>query len=213
MKTKVKDVMTTPVVAVKPTASFRELAAALRRHRISALPVVDDDAKLIGIVSEADMLAKEALYGSHGGVIADRLPLREREKADGVIAGELMTRQTVTVTPDDTVEQAAQLMYHLRVKRLPVTDPDGHLVGIVSRSDMLAVYERSDEQILAEITGDVIQRELLIDPALFTVTVADGVVTLQGSPETAAIGRALAEKARAVPGVVALRDELTYPAA
>ncbi len=213
MKTKVKDVMTTPVVAVKPNASFRELAATLRRHRVSALPVVDDDTRLIGIVSEADMLAKEALYGSHGGAIADRLPPREREKADGLVAGDLMTRQTVTVAPGDTIEQAARLMYHLRVKRLPVIDPDGHLIGIVSRSDMLAVYERSDEQILAEITGDVIQRELVIDPALFTVAVTDGVVTLQGSPETAALGRALAEKVRGVLGVVALHDELTYPAA
>jgi len=213
MKTKVKDVMTTPVVAVKPTASFRELAAMLRRHRISALPVVDDDTRLIGIVSEADMLAKEALYGSHDGGIADRLPHREREKADGVIAGDLMTSQTVTVTPDDTVEQAARLMYHLRVKRLPVIDPGGHLVGIVSRSDMLAVYERPDEHILAEITDDVLGRQLLTDPALFTVTVLDGIVTLQGSPETATLGRALAEKVRGVLGVVALHDELTYPAA
>ncbi len=213
MKTKVKDVMTTPVVAVRPTASFKELAATLRRHRISALPVVDEDTKVIGIVSEADMLAKEALYGDHGGVMAGRLPHREQQKADGVTAGDLMTRQTVTVAPEDTVEQAARLMYHLRVKRLPVIDPDGHLVGIVSRADMLAVYERSDEQIRAEITNDVIRRELLIDPALFTVTVTNGLVTLRGSPETAALGRALVEKVRHVLGVVALHDELTYPAA
>ena len=98
-------------------------------------------------------------------------------------ASDLMTRLMVTVTPDDTVEQAARLMYHLRVKRLPVVDPGGHLVGIVSRTDVLAVYDRPDEQIEAEITDEVIQRELLIDPAPFAVTVADGVVTVAGAPK------------------------------
>jgi len=208
---RVKDVMTAPVVAVTPTASFKELAVMLRRHRVSALPVVDDDTKLIGIVSEADLLAKEALNGGRGGTIAGQVRHREQEKADGVTAGDLMTRLTVTVTPDDTVEQAARLMYHLRVKRLPVVDPGGHLVGIVSRTDVLAVYDRPDEQITAEITGEVIRRELLIDPAPFTVTVADGVVTVAGAPETAELGRTLVEKIRHVPGVVDIHDELSYP--
>jgi CBS-domain-containing membrane protein len=210
---RVKDVMSAPVVAVKPAASFKELAVMLRRHRVSALPVVDDDTRLIGIVSEADLLAKEALNGSHGGVMADRLPHREREKADGVTAADLMTRLTVTITPGDTVEQAARLMYHLRVKRLPVVDPGGQLVGIVSRSDLLAVYDRPDDVILAEITDDVIQREMLIDPAPFAVTVINGIVTIQGSPETAELGRTLVEKIRHVLGVVDIHDELTYPVA
>ncbi|MGH3404388.1 MAG: CBS domain-containing protein [Streptosporangiaceae bacterium] len=205
--------MTAPVVAVKPTASFKELVVMLRRHRVSALPVVDEDTKLIGIVSEADLLAKEALNGSHGGGMAGQLQHGEQQKADGVTAGDLMTRLTVTVTPDETVEQAARLMYHLRVKRLPVIDPSGYLVGILSRTDVLAVYDRPDEMILAEITGGVIQRELLIDPAVFTVTVADGVVTVQGSPETAELGRAFVEKIRQVLGVVDVHDELSYPAA
>jgi CBS domain-containing protein len=203
--------MTAPVVAVKQTASFKELAVMLRRHRVSALPVIDEDTKLIGIVSEADLLAKEALNGDHGGVIAGQVQHREQEKADGVTAGDLMTRLTVTVTPDDTVEQAARLMYHLRVKRLPVVDPGGHLVGIVSRTDVLAVYDRPDEQIKAEITDEVIQRELLIDPAPFTVTVADGVVTVAGAPETAELGHTLVEKIRHVLGVVDIHDELSYP--
>lgn len=210
---RVRDVMTAPVVAVKPTASFKELVVMLRRHRVSALPVVDEDTKLIGIVSEADLLAKEALNGSHGGGMAGQLQHGEQQKADGVTAGDLMTRLTVTVTPDETVEQAARLMYHLRVKRLPVIDPSGYLVGILSRTDVLAVYDRPDEMILAEITGGVIQRELLIDPAVFTVTVADGVVTVQGSPETAELGRAFVEKIRQVLGVVDVHDELSYPAA
>jgi CBS domain-containing protein len=208
---RVKDVMTAPVVAVTPAASFKELAVMLRRHRVSALPVVNDDTRLIGIVSEADLLAKEALNGDHGWMIAGQAQHREQQKADGVTAGDLMTRLTVTVTPDDTIEQAARLMYHLRVKRLPVVDPGGQLVGIVSRSDLLAVYDRPDDMILAEITGDVIQREMLTDPAPFTVTVINGIVTVSGSPETAELGRMLVEKIRHVPGVVDVHDELSYP--
>ena len=210
---RVKDVMTTPVVAVKPTASFKELAVMLRRHRVSALPVVDDDTRLIGIVSEADLLVKEVLNGSGGGAMAGLLPHREQEKADGVTAADLMTRLTVTITPEDTVEQAARLMYHLRVKRLPVVDPGGQLVGIVSRSDLLAVYDRPDDMILAEITDDVIRREMLIDPAPFTVTVINGIVTVSGVPESAELGRTVVERIRQVLGVVDVHDELTYPVA
>ena len=88
----------------------------------------------------------------------------------------------MTVKPDDTVEQAARLMYHLQVKRLPVVDAGGYLVGIVSRADLLTVFDRPDEEIRAEIVNDVILREFLVDPALFMVTVADGVVTITGHP-------------------------------
>jgi CBS domain-containing protein len=205
---RVKDVMTTPVVAVKSTASFKELAVMLRRHRVSALPVVDDDTRLIGIVSEADLLVKEVLNGGGGGAMAGRLPHREREKAGGVTAADLMTRLTVTITPEDTVEQAARLMYHLRVKRLPVVDPGGQLVGIVTRSDLLAVYDRPDDMILAEIT-DVIQ--MLADPAAFAVTVINGIVTVSGAPDSAELGGAVVEKIRQVLGVVDVHDELSYP--
>jgi CBS domain-containing protein len=86
----------------------------------------------------------------------------------------------VTVKPDDTVEQAARLMYHLQVKRLPVVDAGGYLVVIVSRADLLTVFDRPDQEIRAEIVDDVVLHEFLIDPSLFIVTVADGVVTVTG---------------------------------
>ena len=171
--------MTSPVVAVKRDASFKDIAALLRKHRVSAFPVVDEYSKLIGVVSEADLLAKEALSGDPGGMITGLLHHRELEKADGVTAGDLMTTNAVTVRPDDTVEYAARLMYHLRVKRLPVIDAGSYLVGIISRADVLAVFDRPDNQIRAEITDDLILHEFLIDPAVFTVTVTDGVVTLR----------------------------------
>ena len=102
-------------------------------------------------------------------------------------------------------------MYTLQVKRLPVVDAGGYLVGIVSRADLLTVFDRSDEQIHAEIVNDIILRDFLVDPALFTVAVADGVVTVKGAPETADLGHRLVTRIRRVQGVVAVRDELTYP--
>jgi CBS domain-containing protein len=211
MKTTVKDVMTTEVVAVKLGASFKEMAAHLRQSRVSAFPVIDDDGKVIGVVSEADMLAKEVLNADHTGTITAMLHRREQEKADGLTARELMTHPAVTVRPEDSVEQAARLMYTLQVKRLPVIDRSGCLVGIITRSDVLAVFDRSDSDIRQEISDNVIADGFLLDPTQFTVTVQAGVVTLAGSPETEALGRDLVEKIRHVQGVVAVRDRLSYP--
>ena len=178
--------------------------AALRRYRVSALPVIDDQEKVIGVVSEADMLAKEV----HRGLIDELVHHKEVHKADGLTAGDLMTHPAVTVRPGDSVEHAARLMYNLRIKRLPVVDAGGGLVGVISRTDLLAVYDRPDEQIREEIEG-LIRPEF--GPSQFTVTVHDGVVILQGSPETAALGHHLVGKVRHVQGVVAVRDRFSYP--
>jgi CBS domain-containing protein len=214
--TTVKDVMSTPVVAVRRDASFKEMAAKLRAYRVSAFPVIDDDGKVIGVVSEADLLAKEALADDHAGIhgaITGIWRHTEYEKAEGLTAGDLMTHPAMTVRPDDPVEQAARLMYTLQVKRLPVVDAGARLVGIVSRADVLAVFDRPDTEILAEITDDIILREFLLDPGRFMVRVDQGVVTLQGNLEAAVLGRNLVDRVRHVRGVVAVRDELAYPPA
>ena len=216
MKATVKDVMSAEVVAVRRGASFKEMAASLRQYRVSAFPVIDDDGKVIGVVSEADLLAREALADGQAGIpgaVAGLLHHKQHEKADALTAGEMMTHPAVIVRPDDTVEHAARMMYTLRVKRLPVVDAGGHLIGIVSRSDVLAVFDRPDSEILAEITDDVILHEFLIDPALFIVMVRDGVVTIRGNLESANLGHELVTKIRHVRGVVAVRDELSYPPA
>jgi CBS domain-containing protein len=209
MNATVKDVMTNQVVAVRRDATFKEMAATLRRYRVSAFPVVDDHEKVIGVVSEADLLARDAL--ADPGVLDGLLHHKEARKAEGLTAGDLMTHPAVTVRPDDSVEHAARLMYALRIKRLPVVNAGGDLVGLVARSDLLAVYDRSDEEIRTEVLDRVIVREFLEDPRQFSVTVTDGVVTLQGSPETTALGRNIVRKVRHVAGVVAVRDHLSYP--
>jgi CBS-domain-containing membrane protein len=209
MKTEVKDVMTTQVVAVRSGATFKEMAAALRQYRVSGFPVIDEHEKVIGIVSEADLLAKEAL--TDPGVLTGVLPHEDVRKAEGLTAGDLMTPRAVTIRPEDSIEHAAQLMHFLHVKRLPVVDADGGLVGLVSRTDVLAVYDRPDDDIRAEITGNVILRGFPEDPRRFAVTVQAGVVTVQGSPETAALGHDIVRKIGHIPGVVAVHDELSYP--
>jgi CBS-domain-containing membrane protein len=210
MKTTVRDVMTTRVIWVSADATFREMALALREHRVSAFPVVDGDRKVIGVVSEADMLTKEAL-DDEPGVLAGILHRKDQAKARGVTAGDLMTTAVVAVRPEDTVEHAAKLMYDRRVKRLPVTDADGHLVGIVSRADVLAVFDRTDAEIRKEIHDEVLLGEFLTDPLIFTVTVKDGIVTLAGRPETNESGHEIVRRIRHLQGVVAVRDRLDYP--
>jgi len=208
--TTVQEIMTTRVIWVKKDATFREMATALHEHRVSAFPVVDDDQKVIGVVSEADMLNKEAL-DDEPGMISGILHRRDQAKARGVTAGDLMTTAVVAVRPDDTVEHAAKLMYDRRVKRLPVTDENGRLVGIISRADVLSVFDRTDHDIYQEITNEVILGGFLANPSAFQVTVKDGIVTLAGRPETNETGHDIVRLVRHVQGVVAVRDRLSYP--
>jgi CBS domain-containing protein len=204
MNNAVKDVMTIRVVSVKRGTSFKEMATALRENRVSAFPVIDDDGKVIGLVSEADMLARKVLSTGmqhRGG----------QEKAEDLTADDLMTHPAITISPEDSVEVAARLMYTLQVKRLPVIDPSGRLAGIISRTDVLATFDRSDEQIRREVTDDVIWHEFGLGPGQLAVTVQAGVVTLEGNAETAALGDVIVRKVRHVQGVVAVRDRLSYP--
>ncbi len=210
MKTPVKDIMTTRVVSVREDTPFKELAAALRTHRVSAFPVLDSGGKVIGVVSEADLLTKEA-WDSAAGVLSTILHRKDQQKALGITAGDLMSRPAVIVAPEDTAEHAATVMYTRRVKRLPVVDENGHLVGIISRADVLAVFDRSDEEICNEIINDVMPSDFLFGPEAFTVTVREGVVTLSGMPKTRRLGHQLVQRTRHVQGVVAVRDRLSYP--
>jgi CBS-domain-containing membrane protein len=214
MRAKVADIMTRAVIAVHRGATFKEIAARLQDGHISAVPVIDEDNKVIGVVSAADLLAKEAVAGdgqNFTGPLAGLLHRQELEKARGVTADELMTRPPVTVGPDDPISQAAQLMYDRRVKRLPVVDSAGRLAGIVSRTDILGVFSRPDEEIHKQITNDVILDTYLMNPLRFRVTVKDGVVTMSGDPESALVGHEIIDTIRHVEGVVAVRDRLDYP--
>ncbi len=122
-----------------------------------------------------------------------------------------MTKPPVTIGPDETVSHAARLMYSRKVKRLPVVDDRGRLVGIVSRADVLSVFSRPDAEIRHDIIENVIIGTVLTDPARFIVTVDNGIVTVEGNPENASVGRDMIEEIRHVEGVVSVRDMLAYP--
>ena len=201
MNAYVTDVMTTNVMTVRPDTPLRSLAAMFRRHRVSAFPVTTEDGKVIGVVSESDLIA----------LVAGRRHRWHRASAQET-AGDLMTHPAVTVSPDEPVQTAARLMHSHRLQRLPVVDLDGRLAGIISRSDVLSVFRRSDEEIRREITQDVIADGFFTDPARFTVTVHNGIVTLEGEPGSAVLGAGIAGRVEHIEGVVAVRDRFTYPA-
>jgi len=190
---RVKDIMTTHVVAVRSDASYREMIAALRARRVSGLPVVDAEGTVVGVVSETDLLTKRATAAP--------------------TAADLMTRPVVTTSPDELVSSVARLMSRRKLRRVPVVDRGGRLVGIVCRSDVLSVFSRPDEDIRREITQDVILDGFFTDPERLTVTVKDGIVTLAGAPGSVVLGRGIVDQARHVEGVVAVLDRFTYPLA
>ncbi len=120
-----------------------------------------------------------------------------------------MTKPPVTIGPEETVSHAARLMYSRKVKRLPVVDDRGRLVGIVSRADVLSVFSRPDAEIRHDIIENVIIGTVLTDPARFMITVENGIVKVEGIPENETVGRDMIEEIRHVEGVVAVRDFLT----
>jgi CBS domain-containing protein len=211
MHSTVKDVMSTHVIAVRQGAPYKDMAAMLHDQRVSAFPVIDDDNKVIGVVSETDLLTKEALEATVPRTLQALTRERVRSQVNAVTAADLMTKPAVTIGPDELVTHAARLMFNQRVKRLPVVSDDGTLIGIVTRSDVLSVYGRPDAQIQHQVTQDLILGTFLCDPDRFTVTVKDGIVTIGGTPETAAVGHDLIDSIRHAEGVVAVRDRLSYP--
>jgi CBS domain-containing protein len=210
MKSTVKDVMTTHVVAVRKTASFKEMIVRMRKSRVSAFPVIDDAGRVIGVVSQADMLNKEADLAPGPKPLSSILRFRDHEKALGVTAAELMTSPPMTVGPDTPLADAARLMRDRGVKRLPVVNASEHLVGIISRADVLSVFDRPDADIRREVNQEVVAETFMMDSRALAVKVHDGIVTLTGRPETDQLGHELADAIRHIDGVVAVRDEMSY---
>lgn len=208
--TTVGDVMTRRVLAAREDAEFKLIVEVMRVNRISALPVVDAHNRVLGVVSEGDLLAKEAAAAPQRAGSHRPHPGAER-KAAADVAITLMTRPAVTIGPDVSVAEAARLMSTRRLKRLPVTDADGHLIGIVSRVDVLSIFTRPDYEIRDEIIGEVIVGDFALDPATFDVEVRSGMVTITGQAESKAVATRLLDAIRHVEAVVDVRDRLSYP--
>ena len=211
MHSLVKDLMTTQVVTVGPATPFKEIAARLAEHRVSAVPVVDDG-RVLGVVSEADLLLKEEFTDPDQDIPLFWTKRRrlERDRAAATTARDLMTVAVVSIAPEATVAEAARRMHAAGVKRLPVVGEGGRLVGIVSRGDLLKVFNRTDQAIRREIMDDVIVGEFTMDPNRFFIHVDDGVVVLQGRVERHSLLPYLFRAVHAVEGVVRVENRLAY---
>jgi CBS-domain-containing membrane protein len=203
---RVRDVMQVPAVAVPGDLQFVDVAHTLAREQVSAVPVVDADDHVIGVVSESDLLAKAAVMAEprRHGAVGRLWQHRLYEKSHGDTAATLMTFPPVTVHPADRVADAAWTAAHARLKRLPVTDYHGRLVGVVTRRDLLRALIRDDAEIRAEVESLVGQH--LLDPRAVGITVENGVVTMTGTLDKAVVAELFAA-VRGIDDVVGVVDD------
>jgi CBS domain-containing protein len=179
---RVSDVMTTSVVTVDRYTSYQEIDRLLTERRISGVPVLTMGRQVAGVVSEADLLAAEdetARRARMAGTLGHRWRLRKQPHVN-LTAGALMTSPAITIGPDATIPAAARLMNTHHVRRLPVVDEEGRLVGVVSRRDLLSVFLRPDDDIVRD-ARQVLDELPLADPKDVVVRVKHGVVTLAGT--------------------------------
>jgi len=210
---KVQDVMTTDVATTTPDALLKEAAVELVRRRISGMPVVDDDGRVLGVVSETDILAKEGDEHKSGGFLQWLVNPGDpwiTARFDAVNVEDAMSAPARTITADRHIAEAATIMLDEDVNRLPVVDADGKLVGLLSRGDLVRAFARSDEEILEEIEEDVIRKVMWLSPSSVDVTVTNGIVTLSGEVASEADAELLPTFARKVPGVVEVSSSLTH---
>lgn len=207
----VQELMSRDVVRARPDTPFKELVRLLEENDVTAVPVVDELDRPMGVVSEADLLRKSADQAdSSGRTPIPHLEAWERAKAEGSRAEELMSAPAVCARPEWTVVEAARLMETQHVKRLPVVDEADRLLGIVSRGDLLRVFLRRDEAIREEITGDVLRRTLGIDPRDVAAEVRDGRVTLTGTVEHKSLVPVIEQLCRGVDGVVSVAAQIEF---
>lgn len=205
----VGDIMTRSVAAVGRWASFKDVVGLMHDREVSALPVLAGPGRVVGVVSEADLLPTEELRDSPEKGYA-LLPPAEVVKAGAVTAGDLMSSPAITVRPRATLAEAARLMARNKVKRLPVVDERGLLRGVVSRGDLLKVFLREDDDIADEVRRDIVP--LLFPPRESDVGVAvhDGVTRLSGRVSDMSLAPVAARLVRAVEGVVDVECDLTW---
>jgi CBS domain-containing protein len=205
---RVLDIMTIDVLTTTPDASLKEAARTMVKAGVSGLPVVDESGDLVGIITEADFLEREADRSQRrllSAMLHEGGPV-----VDAETVGEVMTRDPVVIFPEASVTEAARVMAHHHVKRLPVVDAGGDLVGIISRADVVAVFTRPDDVIEDEIREDIVRRVLLLDVDTLDVKVDNGVVSVSGTAPTATDARLLEALIRRIDGVVRLDSHVIY---
>lgn len=211
---KVQDVMTTDVATTTPDTPLKQAALGFVQRGISGMPVVDDARHVLGVISEADILAKEGDDRRGGGGflqwLVDPGDPWISARFDAVTVADAMSKPALTIQPGRPLADAATIMLEEGINRLPVVDDGGALIGLVSRGDLVRAFARSDAEIQHEIEEDVIRKALWLDPSTVEVSVQNGVVNLTGEVATAADAELLPTFTRKVPGVVEVTSSLTY---
>ena len=208
----VSDVMTTHVHVASPQAPFKVLVRLIEENKVSAIPIVDQQGIPIGIVSEADLLLKERRHELESS--EDLLHLRkrrtERAKAEGTVASQVMTSPAITVPADTPLSKAAQMMQKKNVRRLVVVDQRGRIAGIVSRSNLLQVFLRTDAELRDEIAGTLVPALVSSSAGGIRVEVRSNIVTLSGEVDRKSDVEVLIRSTRDLDGVVDVVDRLKY---
>jgi len=217
MKTsKVGEVMTSEVIGARQETPFKDVAQLLARHRISGLPVVDADDKVLGVISETDLIRRQAAKAERDREGRFRLPALRRKariatgKARAMTAGQLMSTPAITVHPEQAVADAARVMERHHIERLPVVDEEDRLIGIATRRDLLRVFLRTDEEIRQEIIDEVLTRAMCLPPHTVIVSVHDGTATLEGRLERRSDIPLVVQLTWRVDGVVGVMNSLTF---
>jgi CBS domain-containing protein len=208
----VADVMTSRVHVANAYTPFKVLVRLIEENRISALPIVDQHGMPIGVVSESDLLLKErrAELESKAGPLRMWRRRQEMDKAEGVVASDLMSSPAITVGLAATITAAARLMQQRNIRRLVVVDARGRIAGIVSRSDLLQVFLRTDEDLREEVESRIIPAVVPTDAATIQVAVESNVITLSGEVDRRSDAEVLTRLARDVDGVVDVVNMLTF---
>lgn len=211
---KVSDVMTRGVISVPPAMPLRDVARLLNEHRISGLPVVDDNGDLVGVISEADLLVKQL-----SRPVSRRLPMEwiigerhdpaELRRRAATTAAEAMSSPAITVDADRPLREAAALMIDRAVNRLPVV-ADGKVIGIVTRADLVRAYLRLDDEIQHAVTEEVVRHTMWLDPTALDIEVHDGVVRIAGTVDRRSTARILEKLVGLVDGVVQVESYLGW---
>lgn len=206
----VRDAMTdrARLVTVTVDTTLKQVADLMLEHRVSGLPVVDVDGRVLGVISEADVVSGETGgTGGHGMIARARAVADPEALAIPRTAGEAMSSPAVTILADETVMEAAHRIAERDVNRLPVVDEDGRLVGIIARADVVRAFARSDDEIADAVRAEV-RRSLGVAADAVQVAVSDGEVLLSGEVASDSNAKLAAFFATRVPGVVTVRSEL-----
>ncbi|MGH2709892.1 MAG: CBS domain-containing protein [Actinomycetota bacterium] len=211
MKRNVGHLMTSELVCVGPSTTFKEIVRLMSEHDISALPVVDAHGVLVGIVSEQDLILKEAdPHAEDQPLFEGKRHRRQRMKAAGGVAAELMTKDVISIGPEAKIEDAARTMTDRHVKRLPVVTEDGRLAGIISRLDLLKVFLRDDGEIRQEVFERVVMPSINAGAEEVRVDVDRGLVLLRGHVSRRSLAEGLAQFADVIEGVVGVHNAIDW---